>query len=408
MSCWKLLFFFLSLPILMIAQFGCTDPLAENFDPTAQFNDGSCLYPPTSISANLLSDLPQEVRETSGVLVDENGIWTHNDSGHTPALFLLHPTQFTLVRSLVVKNAPNIDWEELASNDTHVFIGDFGNNNGNRQDLRILRFEKHLLNDASIDSIEVDFIAFTYPDQTDFTSSNNHSFDCEAFVFHNDSLHLFTKHWGNDYTKHYVLPNEIGNHTAILRDSIWVGGQITASAIQGDSLIALIGYAPPFFEPFMFLLWDFQNGLPFTGNKRRIEMGTLSDMGQQEAIAFTGDFKGYITSEELTQINRPARVYAFDIGHLFSLSDLLELFEGDWVRIFPNPTTDFLQIEVAKGLKDNWQVHIHSSNGQLVDKCEPINPFTKIAVHHLPVGNYHITLLNAQKEIVATKKIVKQ
>ena len=212
---WKFLLIFLSLPSWMIAQFGCTDPLAENFDPLAQWNDGSCEYPPTSIAPNLLSHLPHEVRETSGILVDENGIWTHNDSGHTPELFLLHPTQFTLERVLAIKNAPNIDWEELTSNETHVFIGDFGNNNGNRQDLRILRFEKHLLNDASLDSIGVDVISFHYPDQTDFTPSSNHSFDCEAFVFHNDSLHLFTKHWGNEYTKHYVLPNELGHHTAI-------------------------------------------------------------------------------------------------------------------------------------------------------------------------------------------------
>ena len=408
MSSWKFLLIFLSLPSWMFAQFGCTDPLAENFDPTAQWNDGSCEYLPTSIVPNLLSNLPEDVRETSGILVDENGIWTHNDSGHTPALFLLHPTQFTLERVLAIKNAPNIDWEELTRNETHVFIGDFGNNNGNRQDLRILRFEKHLLNDVSLDSIEVDVISFHYPDQTDFTSSSNHSFDCEAFVFHNDSLHLFTKHWGNEFTKHYVLPNELGHHTAILRDSIWVGGQVTASAIQGDSLIALIGYAPPFYEPFMFLLWDFEFGLPFSGNKRRVEMGTLNDMGQQEAIAFTNDFKGYITSEELTQINRPARIYAFDIGHLFSLASLDELLSHETVQVFPNPTTDFLKVTVPSKLTTDLKLFVYAINGQLVLTHQNLINNETINVGHLQRGTYQIVIMDEQNKVLKRECIVKQ
>ena len=43
----------------------------------------------------------------------------------------------TILRTISIANASNIDWEDLAENDTHLFIADIGNNNGNRQDLKI-------------------------------------------------------------------------------------------------------------------------------------------------------------------------------------------------------------------------------------------------------------------------------
>lgn len=328
------------------AQLGCTDPQADNYDASAQQNDGSCTYPSTSLNADLQSELEPTISETSGLIRLSSGWWTHNDSGNLPELYQIDTTDFSIIRTVSITNASNIDWEEITVSQGFVYIGDFGNNLGTRQDLRVLKFDETLLEDPDTENIIVDFIEFSYPDQVDFTPKDTHSYDCEAFVSYEDSLHLFTKHRGNGYTKHYVIPKNQGTYSARFVDSLDVGGQVTASAIQGDSVIVLIGYTPPAYSPFMFLLWDFQNGDFFTGNKRSLSMGTVLDQGQQEAVAFFDDFEGYITSEAVSQINMQARIYKFSIGHLFSTVSLSEFDNNPIKKVFPNPSNGSFVVNI--------------------------------------------------------------
>lgn len=329
---------------------GCTDANASNFNPLATINDGSCYYPNTTYIPEKISDLPSQVAETSGLIRLMNGFWTHNDSGNPSRLYLLDTITYEVVRSVYISNHTNIDWEEITHNGTYIFIGDFGNNNGIRTNLRILRFDLALLLDEDVDTIQTDVINFNYPDQTSFQSSNEHSFDCEAFIFFDDSLHLFTKHWGNGYTKHYTIPANPGNYTAVLKDSLFVDGQITSSHIQGDSLIVLLGYRPTsFYQPFLYLLWDFPGDAFFSGNKRQVGMGSLLNMGQNEAIHFTGDFSGYITSERVNQLNIDPAIYKFELTNLFppllSISDLYP--SNADLLVFPNPSNGKVRLEAA-------------------------------------------------------------
>ncbi|WP_435006195.1 hypothetical protein P12x_003825 [Tundrisphaera lichenicola] len=54
--------------------------------------------------------------------------WVHNDSGNPPALFAVR-RDGSLVRSYKVA-APNVDWEDIATDDEgHLYVGDIGNNN---------------------------------------------------------------------------------------------------------------------------------------------------------------------------------------------------------------------------------------------------------------------------------------
>jgi len=341
----------------------------------------------------------------------ENGFWTHNDSGNSPELFLLDSLTFDVIRSVYINSHNNIDWEELTINETHVFIGDFGNNNGTRTNLRILKLEKSLLLDGTIDTIEVDEISFSYPDQTSFTSSNEHNFDCEAFIYYNDSLQLFTKHRGNEYTKHYTLPAIPGNYTAILKDSCLVEGQVTGAHLQGDTLIAFLGYRPTsFFEPFLFLLWDFQGENFFSGNKRRINLGTVLEMGQNEAIHFTGDYSGFITSEEITQMNKSAAIYAFGIAHLFE--NQLNLIEEDLeknqsLRVYPNPNkgkmtieSDTTPIKEAFLLDQSGKIVYHRAFGSQ-GKNEAI-----LKIHKIEKGSYFLQIKLVNQEMVVKKIVI--
>jgi hypothetical protein len=83
-------------------------------------------------------ELPDEVKETSGLLFLDGKIITHNDSGDAPNLYEIDSLSGTILRTVTISNATNVDWEDLAENDTHIFIADIGNNNEN-QILKIMR-----------------------------------------------------------------------------------------------------------------------------------------------------------------------------------------------------------------------------------------------------------------------------
>jgi hypothetical protein len=72
------------------------------------------------------------IREASGIVASRRypGIfWVHNDSGNAPRLFAVR-RDGTLVREFTVA-APNVDWEDIATDDDgHLYIGEIGNNNG--------------------------------------------------------------------------------------------------------------------------------------------------------------------------------------------------------------------------------------------------------------------------------------
>lgn len=70
------------------------------------------------------------IREASGIVASRRhpGIfWVHNDSGNPAELFAVRRTG-ELVRSYRVA-APNVDWEDIATDDAgHLYIADIGNN----------------------------------------------------------------------------------------------------------------------------------------------------------------------------------------------------------------------------------------------------------------------------------------
>ena len=97
----------------MPAQTGCTDPQALNFNTTAIQNDGSCEYPFTSFFPVDITRLPGEIPECSGMQFFNDQLWAINDSGDGPFLYQLDLPSRSFLRKVFVKNAANIDWEDL-------------------------------------------------------------------------------------------------------------------------------------------------------------------------------------------------------------------------------------------------------------------------------------------------------
>jgi len=74
--------------------------------------------------------LDARLKELSGLVASRKyaGVfWAHGDSGNPAAVFALDRGGVTLGRFMV--RAPNVDWEDIATdNDGHLYVGDIGNN----------------------------------------------------------------------------------------------------------------------------------------------------------------------------------------------------------------------------------------------------------------------------------------
>lgn len=348
---------------------GCTDPQAQNYNASATLNDGSCIYEDTDVSILPVNTLDIQLGESSGLAFFNGRLWSHNDSGNWPLFYALDTLTGQVLQTFRVRNEIQIDWEDICTGNGYLYIGDFGNNAGNRSDLRILRIDMDSIGNAVQDTVSAESIYFVYEDQTDFSGTNtSHNFDCEAMFFLNDSLHLFSKNSNNGYTKHYVLPAIPGTYTARLRDSLYVQGQVTSADISGDSLVVLIGYEPPLYTPFAFMLWDYTDDALFSGNKRRLTLGSVFTMGQQEGVCFRSGYSGYISAETVGQLNLPARFFRFDLSRFFQTALAQKETEASRLKVYPNPFTDELKVELpGLNLKKLYLSDIH---GRPVSKNE--------------------------------------
>ena len=244
--------------------------------------------------------MPGVLEENSGLVWDEEHktFWTHNDSGGKPRLFEVDSTG-KIVKEVLISNAKNVDWEELAldrSTNT-LFIGDFGNNRNRRKDLSIYYLPLPRIEGSSTTAKK---ISFTYPDQKNFPPDYaNKTFDMEAMIFWNDSLYLFSKNRTDPYsgyTKMYRLPAVEGNYEAELVDSFATGGSyfmaqwITAADISPDgSKVVLLNNDH---------LWLFENFKAPYFLRGDATQYSFKKATQKEAITFGPENLLYISEEK--------------------------------------------------------------------------------------------------------------
>lgn len=326
------------------SQSGCTDSLALNYDINASVNDGSCIYPKKNIELKLKGILPDELTETSGLILMQGDLWTINDSRHHPEIYQIDTITGSIIRKVYISNSTNIDWEAITADDKYLYIGDFGNNStGLRDDLKIYKIDYSFISRKFTDTVEAEIISFKYEDQVltgnEIPQRNSGRFDCEAFIAYGDSLHLFTKDWQNYQTRHYILPAAPGKHNAIFKSEFNVNGLITDAAISTSGILALCGYSSNLRRAFIWLFSDFKSKDFFSGNKRYSEAGSVinffnrsKDAGQLEAICFTGPAHGFTSSEIINEKIAGLRIYSaprfnqFDVNHYISRPEPLKIF----------------------------------------------------------------------------------
>jgi hypothetical protein len=243
-----------------------------------------------------IGEFPAVLQENSGMTEYEGLLWNINDGGNESAIFGYNKKTNTLDRKLIIAGAVNTDWEEITQDDQHLYIGDFGNNLGDRRDLRIYIIDKSALQTKSDTISYSGLLTFTYSDQADFTPANmNTPYDCEAFIAIGDSLLLFTKDWQSEQTSLYTLPAKVGNYTARFRKRVNVSGLVTASAYSAvKNELLLLGYLD--YIPFIRIIHDFGiKDLSFNNNLR-IDF-TKFFGAQTEGISYSADGSVYVSCE---------------------------------------------------------------------------------------------------------------
>lgn len=256
--------------------------------------------------------LPDVLEEVSGAWFPHpDSLWWHNDGGHHPWLFCTNK-KGELLDTLVIPGLQNRDWEDLTSDKKgNLYIGDFGNNRNDRQDLTIYIYNRH--------TRQTDSILFAYQDQQAFPPPRpRQQYDMEAFFYHQDSLHLFSKNKvkANYLTRHYVIPATPGRYVATAVDSMVVRKRIlTAAAISPDGkTVAMVGYNYgkflgifPWTKSSVFLFRHFQHNRFLQGQLKRKKAPGFLFPKQYEALDFLDNQTIYIGAERLRIFKQKAK-----------------------------------------------------------------------------------------------------
>lgn len=323
--------------------------------------------------------------ETSGMIFWNGKVYVHMDGGNTPHIFEIDSATGVVIKTIhldVPYDKAVDDWEDITQDETYIYIGNFGNNaNGSRKDLKFYRVLKQAITNivdatGTVGAGDIDVINFSYPDQTtfcpvDFTcasAANNTAFDCEAVIYDNGFLHLFTKDWvSSTKTVHYSIPAIPGTHEATrLEEFNTEKLLITAATKISNKVIALLGYENPtatltnFRSPEckLWLIMGFSdmNHIFTTADKiTSVKLGTFiyfpfpprpnDGMAQQEAIAAVKDariliagerFKYAISSPINASWDVPAQLYAVDLSGVIPSNMILS--EG--ISNFVSRTSD--------------------------------------------------------------------
>lgn len=256
-----------------------------------------------------LTFLSPTVLETSGLVLINDTLYTHNDSGGDPCIYAISKSDTAVLNTVCFNTIRNVDWEDIAIDEHYLYIGDFGNNAGARKNLCIYRIR---IDELNSNNATIDTIAFSFGDQTDFAPNfRKTEYDCEALFTAGEYIYVLTKDWVHKKTKMYRLPKQPGAYQADPLLVVDTRGMVTGADFHPEkSLLALIGYEKRYpFHPLLFLIQfdeDMQNIRQFY--RHSLHMNSL----QTEGIVWSGEYRMYVSNEDL--LNMSARLSEIDFS----------------------------------------------------------------------------------------------
>ena len=221
------------------------------------------------------------IDEISGIVRSrwqENVWWVHNDSGDRPRLFAIDSTGAVHVApwhagdyaagaeadssanppwpGVQLGAAAHIDYEDIAVEDSTLYLGDIGNNGNARRDLGIYVIREPFQYDRRTRPVK--HLPIQYPDQ-ETVPAREWDFDAESLFVDNGTLYVLTKHRKGQQinvsqpgTKLYRLDTEhthrVNTLTLVDRHDTIPPPTAAALSPSGDRL-AVLGYASVWLFP---------------------------------------------------------------------------------------------------------------------------------------------------------------
>ena len=265
------------------------------------------------MNPTLVAELPEAVKETSGLAFHNGKIYTHNDSGNDPVIYVIDTATFQIIQKITLKDVKNHDWEDICCDGKNLYIGDTGNNKGNRTNLQIYIVPFSEIPDSGNVEIEPEKIKFYLADQTTFEyKKHQHDYDCEAIMATDGYLYLFSKGWQTGTSRIYRLTKEPGRQVAQVVNWFNPNGLITGADYDKENRrIVLIGYMKNVWDPFIYVINNFDENN--TSAEKSIRIALPNHIGYQtEGICRYGKNKYFISSEKTKVFN--ASLFKVDIS----------------------------------------------------------------------------------------------
>jgi hypothetical protein len=237
-----------------------------------------------------IATLSDSLKETSGLTFLKDKLYTLNDGGNTNEIFEIDKNSGKILSKLKIK-FPNKDWEAMTNDGENFYIGDFGNNAGNRKDLGVYKVD--FQGNYSKNS-------FNYSAQDDFSTRYlSHNFDAEAMIFLNEKIHVFSKEWSSKNISHYTLDLQNSeNQSLVSLESFYAGFVITDAAyFQGK--LYVVGYTRKA-KVYLMIFEENSEGLFFSKPLKKYKLGSFLSVGQVEGIAVNKDGV-YISNEDFSK-----------------------------------------------------------------------------------------------------------
>ncbi|WP_269227599.1 SdiA-regulated domain-containing protein [Flavobacterium eburneipallidum] len=259
-----------------------------------------------------LYSLPKKLKEVSGITYfpDTNLLYTLEDSGNANEVYALN-SEGKLEKTITITNAINVDWEDITKDkDNNLYIGDFGNNDNERQDLCIYKVaNKELDKENAVAEYK---ISFSYPEQTEFPPKKKELFyDVEGFFEYQNYFYLFTKNRSKNFDGTafiYKIPNAPGTQKAVKIGEFKTCDNynhcvLTSATISPDGTKVVV-----LSHDKILLFQGFQDDLFHKGTQTEILLG---DFSQKEAVVFKDNNTLLIADEKTNKVG--GKVYEFKL-----------------------------------------------------------------------------------------------
>lgn len=225
------------------------------------------------------------------MIYDDDGVFAINDSGNGAIIYYLNKNDFSIISKYKPKGLKNHDWEEVSLFGDSLFIGDFGNNFGNRRDLTI-----YSLPISGIIEGRDGFTrrSFSYSLQESYSNiPHTHRWDCESMIILEKKIILFSKDWQKQETLIYNIDRSYLNSELSPVDSLNLGFLVTGAFLERiSSTLYLCGYFDG--STYIAIIDNFGESSLVAEYKKFIIKGLE---GKQIESIFVMDGKIYLASE---------------------------------------------------------------------------------------------------------------